>query len=232
MGHDDAGDLLPDDGITLYPVGLCLRGCRVIVAGGGVVAERRVGRLIAAGAEVILVAPEATPALQARAEAGDIVWHRRPAAPEDFADMRLAFICTNDPSVNADLARAARARGAWVNRADAPQHSDFLVPAVADLSPVQVAVLTGGLAPTVGRYLCQQIERIMGAETAAVVALAARIRSAVRSRVATQPERAAVIAAALDEEVLAVLRSEGLEAAYSQALKKMALGSPDRRPSA
>lgn len=204
-----------------------MAGCKVVVAGGGAVAERRIARLIDAGADVTLVAPDATPALQARAATGDIVWHRRLAEPHDFNHARLALLCTPDCSVNATLARAARACGAWVNRADAPDDSDFLVPAVADLAPVQVAVLTGGLAPTVGRYLCKQIERSLAAETTALVALTVRIRHAVRARVAGHAERAGLIVAALDEEVLAVLRSEGLEAAYRRALEKLNLDAPD-----
>jgi siroheme synthase-like protein len=223
---DDAGDLVGDGGWALYPAGLRLRGWRVVVVGGGAVAERRIARLIAAGAEVTLIAPEATDGLMARASAGDITWERRRAEAGDFAGARLALICTDDPAANAALAGAARAHGALVNRADDPDDCDFLVPAVANLGPVQVAVLTGGVAPTVGRYLCAQIERSLGAETGALVALAARVRAAVRGRARTPAARAALMTAALDEEVLTVLRSEGLEAAYAKALRLIELVKP------
>ena len=55
-----------------YPVGLRLGGRRVLVVGGGHVAQRRVPALLAAGAEVVLVSPQVTPALEGLA--GEITW--------------------------------------------------------------------------------------------------------------------------------------------------------------
>jgi uroporphyrin-III C-methyltransferase / precorrin-2 dehydrogenase / sirohydrochlorin ferrochelatase len=52
-----------------YLAGLRLAGRRCVVVGGGPVAARRVGGLLAAGADVYVVAPELTPALAAQVEA-------------------------------------------------------------------------------------------------------------------------------------------------------------------
>ena len=47
-----------------YLLGLRLNGRRVLVVGGGRVAQRRVPALLAAGADVVMVAPEVTPSLE------------------------------------------------------------------------------------------------------------------------------------------------------------------------
>ena len=47
--------------MTPYLVGLDLQGRRVVVVGAGTVAQRRLPRLVAAGADVLLIAPAATP---------------------------------------------------------------------------------------------------------------------------------------------------------------------------
>jgi phosphoglycerate dehydrogenase-like enzyme len=45
---------------TVYPVGLRLAGRLVVVIGGGAVGQRRIGGLLAAKAEVLLISPHVT----------------------------------------------------------------------------------------------------------------------------------------------------------------------------
>ncbi len=53
-----------------YPVILQLRGRRAVVVGGGKVAARKIHGLLEAGAEIVMIAPEAEPELQALAAGG------------------------------------------------------------------------------------------------------------------------------------------------------------------
>ena len=93
-----------------YLLGLRLRGRRVVVVGGGAVAARRVPRLLAAGADVLLVSPQATPALAELAAAGRIDWRLRPYEKGDCADAWLVCACAGPPDVNAKVAEEAEAR--------------------------------------------------------------------------------------------------------------------------
>ena len=52
-----------------YLAGLDLAGRRVVVVGGGSVAQRRLAGLLAAGAVVEVIAPEVTPAVEGMAAA-------------------------------------------------------------------------------------------------------------------------------------------------------------------
>ena len=57
-----------------YPSGLMLSGRRVIVAGGGHVAQRRVPALLAVGADVTVVSPAVTPAIEGLVGSGVVTW--------------------------------------------------------------------------------------------------------------------------------------------------------------
>ena len=71
----------------LYPLTLRLTGRRVVVVGGGAVAARRVPRLLAAGAHVVVIDPAPS---RARSRAGDqLDLVLRPYASGDLA-RRLA----------------------------------------------------------------------------------------------------------------------------------------------
>jgi precorrin-2 dehydrogenase/sirohydrochlorin ferrochelatase len=146
-----------------YPVILHLRGRRAVVVGGGKVAARKIRGLLEAGADVVMVAPEAEPELQALAAAGTIVWRIKTFAPSDLEGAFLVIAATNDDKVNEAVAQAA-APGQLLNVVDAPQRCDFHVPAVIRRGPLTIAVSTEGASPAVARRIRRELEDQYGEE--------------------------------------------------------------------
>jgi uroporphyrin-III C-methyltransferase/precorrin-2 dehydrogenase/sirohydrochlorin ferrochelatase len=124
-----------------YPSGLRLEGRKVVVVGGGQVAQRRVPGLIAAGAQVHLVSPEVTPALEGLADAGEISWLRRPFEETDLDAAWYVIAATNDPSVNDAVSHAAEQRHTFCVRSDDATAGSAWTPAVGRHGEVTVAVL-------------------------------------------------------------------------------------------
>ncbi len=129
---------------ALYPVGLRLTGRRVLVVGGGTVASRRVPALLDAGADVLLVAPEVTPALQALVDAGRVGWLPRRFTPSDVDGCWLVQAALDDPEAAAEVSAAAEAARVFCVRADDRHAATAWTPAVARHGPVTVAVIGGG----------------------------------------------------------------------------------------
>ncbi|WP_431945848.1 uroporphyrinogen-III C-methyltransferase [Actinacidiphila sp. bgisy167] len=126
-----------------YPVGLRLAGRRVVVVGGGQVAQRRLPPLVAAGADVVLVSPSATPSVDAMAAAGEIRWERRRYRPGDLDGAWYALIATTDPEANAAASAEAEDRRVWCVRSDDADAATAWTPATGRTEGVTVAVLTG-----------------------------------------------------------------------------------------
>jgi len=126
-----------------YLLALRLDGRRVVVAGGGTVAARRVPGLLDAGADVEIISPELSPALQDLAAAGRIRWAQREYAAGDIAGAWLACACTTDPAVNAAVAAEADAARIWCVRADDAGASRAWTPATGQAADVRVGVLSG-----------------------------------------------------------------------------------------
>ncbi|MGW6261231.1 uroporphyrinogen-III C-methyltransferase [Streptomyces sp. NPDC055085] len=125
-----------------YPVGLRLTGRRVVVLGGGQVAQRRLPALIAAGADIHLVSPGATPSVEAMADAGEIAWTRRPYEEGDLADAWYALIATTDEDANTAASAEAERHRVWCVRADDADRATAWTPATGHSEGVTVAVLT------------------------------------------------------------------------------------------
>jgi uroporphyrin-III C-methyltransferase/precorrin-2 dehydrogenase/sirohydrochlorin ferrochelatase len=134
----------PGDGIEeAYLLGLRLRGRQVLVVGGGAVAARRVPRLLATGADVLLVSPSATPALEELAAHGRIGWHRRQYSAGDCARSWLVIACTDREEVNAAVSAEAEAQRTWCVRADEAAASSAWTPASGSAGDTSVGVLSG-----------------------------------------------------------------------------------------
>jgi siroheme synthase-like protein len=126
-----------------YLTGLRLAGRRVVVVGGGQVADRRVPRLLAAGAEVELIAPEATPRLVRAAEQGTLRWSRRGYREGDLAGAWYVLAATDDEATNRAVSAEAEAARIFCVRADRAEEATAWTPATGEVDGVQVAVLAG-----------------------------------------------------------------------------------------
>jgi siroheme synthase-like protein len=158
-------------------VGLQVSGWPCLVVGGGAVATRRVLRLVEAGATVTVVAPEATDAIAA----SDATWLRRAYQADDVAGMALVVTATGDPEVDAAVVAEASAARALVNDATDPDRGSTVFPAAARSGTVQVAVSTGGLSPSLGRWLAGEIAAGLLGPAAAAAELMASIRHELRA---------------------------------------------------
>jgi siroheme synthase-like protein len=143
----------------LYPIFLFLRDRRVVVAGAGRVALRKVRGLLDAGARVTVIAPEVLPEF----EKLSVTLVRRKARARDLDGAFLAFAATDDRRANHALARAARKRGILANIADSPAECDFLTPARATRGNLQIAVSTGGESPRLAAELRRKLESMLDA---------------------------------------------------------------------
>ncbi|MGW6740240.1 uroporphyrinogen-III C-methyltransferase [Streptomyces sp. NPDC055025] len=126
-----------------YPVGLRLSGRRVVVVGGGQVAQRRLPALIAAGADIVLVSPSAKASVEAMAEAGEIRWERRRYEEGDLTDAWYALIASSDPVANRTASAEAERNRVWCVRSDDAEAATAWTPATGRSEGVTVAVLTG-----------------------------------------------------------------------------------------
>lgn len=124
-----------------YLAGLRLAGRRVVVVGGGNVAQRRLGRLVTSGADVHVIARAATPAVEAMA---GITLTLRDYRPGDLADAWYALAATDDPAVNAAVVAEADERRIFCVRADSAVDGSAVTPATADHAGLLVGVLAGG----------------------------------------------------------------------------------------
>jgi len=163
-----------------FPLFADLRGRRVLVVGGGEVAERKARLLVEAGAEVQVVAPELTPWLASR-EGGSVTWIATQFDASQLAGAALVVAATNDAAVNALVSVAARAANIFANVVDDAERSTVIVPAIVDRSPLVIAISSGGVAPVLARLVRERIEVLVDGSFGALAVILERWRSRIKA---------------------------------------------------
>ncbi|MEQ1802944.1 MAG: siroheme synthase CysG [Gammaproteobacteria bacterium] len=163
------------------PIFAALTGQPCLVVGGGLVAERKVLQLLAAGARVTVNAPDLTPGLEAARAAGRIDVERRAFDAALIPRQLLVIAATNDRAVNHAVAESSRAALRLCNVVDDPAVSTWISPSIVDRSPLLIAVSSGGQAPVLARLVRQRLERWLPARLADLAAWAGSWRERVKA---------------------------------------------------
>ena len=213
---------------TPYPANLLLTGQSVLVVGGGPVAVRKVEALLEAGARVTVVAPAAAASI---VEQPDVTWLRRGYRPPEAGSYRLVVTATNDPAVNAQVARDCEAANVFVNSADDPANCTFTLPSVARREHLQVTVSTDGRSPALARWLRRRIEREIDSGYTALLELLSETRAEARAAFGTSEVPG--WEAALDGGLLELMRVGRVDEARSLLRRHLGLnGRQDPRTEA
>lgn len=137
---------------------LKLEGKKVVVVGGGMVAERKVTGLLGTGSLITVISPNATDELKRLASCGRIEWLEKSFLKEDIEGAFLIFAATNDHELN-QFIKMAVSDQQLVTIADDPEGSDFHVPSHIQRGRLSIAVSTGGASPTLARKIREQLEQ-------------------------------------------------------------------------
>ncbi len=208
--------------IPLFPLFADLRGRRVLVVGGGSVAQRKCEALLEAGASVVLGAPELVPTLAQWVQQGRIEYVSGQFTPAWLDDAWLAVAATDDPATNHAVVAAADARRIWANAVDDAEASRFHVPARIIRGPLQIAISSGGGAPMLARLVREQLETQFDESFGALADLLTRHRQRIRGRWPEMGERRRGFARLLAGPLQALLRRRqhiAAELAFDQTLR-------------
>ncbi len=194
------------------PVFFDLHGRLCAVVGGGAVATRKARAVVGAGGQVRVVAPAFTAELGALPRERVELIHR-PYETGDLDGACLAFAATDDPRVNQQVLRDARAAGIPVASADAPRSGDFILPAVHRHGEITIGISTGGASPIAAQLVREEVARSLDGRVDDWLETLAALRAALRLEVPDPAARRQAWRRAVAAGLLDHLRAGDLAAA-------------------
>jgi siroheme synthase-like protein len=131
-----------------------------LLVGGGAVAAAKLGQLLAAGADVRVVAPAVDARIEAAAAASGVAIDRRAFVPADLDDAWLV-VAAATPEVNRQVAIAAESRRVSVNAVDDPANATAFLSGVVRRDGVTIAISTSGDAPALAGLLREALDAVL-----------------------------------------------------------------------
>lgn len=163
-----------------FPLFAHLKNRPVLVVGAGTVAHRKIQLLLEAGAQVQVIAQQVKQEVAALIEQGQVSWLKQNFSPEDVNEAVLTFAATDDAQLNQQVYNAGILHNRLVNVVDNLELCQFIVPAIVDRSPLQIAVSTAGAAPVLARQIRTQLEQNLPSYLGALARLAKQFRPEVK----------------------------------------------------
>lgn len=165
-----------------------LVGRRVILTGASEPALWKAELLVAAGADLLVLAGSEEGAAHYSLPAATVLprqWTR-----DDLTD--AALLIHGDSEGAEDFVAAGRALGVPVNVIDNPDHSDFTFGTIVNRSPLIMAISSGGGAPMLGQSVRERLEALLPARIGEWAKAAIAWRPDVKREIAEFEDRRAL----------------------------------------
>ncbi len=172
-----------------YMACLDLAGRRAVVIGAGPVGLDKTLGLLAARAEVTVVAPRAAREVERLAAERRIEWEPRPYESSDLDGRVLVIAATSDRALNVRVHRDAEERGLLVNVADVPELCNFILPATHRDGSLAVAVSTAGASPALAKRMKRECAEAFGPAYARLAEILESLRPWARVNLRTYDRR-------------------------------------------
>ncbi len=207
----------------MLPVVLNLKGKKVVVFGAGKVAERRIIKLMEAGADITVVSREFTEKidrLKIKKVYMDINDNNLKNLEKFVENSDFVIIATNNKHINDKIEEIAKKYGKIVNRAD--KVSDFIFPAEIRYGDIIISISTSGRSPAVAKALKRRILNILKKEDLDILEIESFVREKLKEFVDDQKKRREFLREILrNKEIFDSLREKGIAKTKELVVKEI-----------
>lgn len=177
-----------------FPFFIDIAAKKCVVAGGGMVAKRKVEKLLPYEPKITVVAPKICEELRC---CEGITLVEREFEQADLEGAFLVIGATDSDAVNAEIFRLCTEKNILVNVVDDKEKCGFIFPALVKKGDVSIGISSSGSSPVFSKYLKEKIDEILSESELEKGRLLSDCREKVRRELPTERQRKAVF-----EEIL------------------------------
>nr|WP_136250506.1 siroheme synthase CysG [Ningiella ruwaisensis] len=163
-----------------FPVFIDAQHTHCLIVGAGEVAARKLELMLKTTAQITVVAPWVSDAVNELAKHPNVSLLTRSFEDNDLQAKTLVFVATDKPEVNQHIHDLAHSKGILVNVVDNTPLCKFITPSIVDRSPIIIAMSSGGVAPVLLRYIRQKLESVIPSKVSLLGEFSEKFREKVK----------------------------------------------------
>ena len=166
--------------MSYFPFFAEIKDEKCLVVGGGMVALRKIEKLLPFGVKITVVSPAFCAEIE---EMTDIRKVQRPFEKKDIEGMRFVIGATDEEAVNGKISALCREKNIPVNIVDDPAKCTFFFPALVKRGEFVAGFSTGGGSPLAAQFVRRQVEDAVPAGFDRVMEIMADVRGKIKEEI-------------------------------------------------
>jgi len=147
--------------MALFPAFINLKTKKVLVVGGGLVALRKLEKLIPFEPDIKVVSKDFNPETERLIKEHGIPFEKRPFRFSDLEGADIVIVAVDEIELQKEVFGYTRGRNILVNSVDSPDYCDFIFPAYVKRSDIVIGISTSGSAPGLSAKIRKHIEKCL-----------------------------------------------------------------------
>ena len=177
-----------------FPFFVDVENQNCLVVGGGVVALRKIEKLLPFNPNITVVSPKVHKEILSIENINII---KRKFDFNDLKEKSFVITATDDKVLNKEIYNSCKENNIPVNTVDDKDNCSFIFPALAKNNSVTVAISTSGKSPLYAKYLRKKIENLIQ-DSESIVDNLSKYREKIKNEISLEENRKAAFEKLLD----------------------------------
>lgn len=177
-----------------FPFFVDVENQNCLVVGGGVVALRKIEKLLPFNPNITVVSPKVHKEILSIENINII---KRKFDFNDLKEKSFVITATDDKTLNKEIYNSCKENNIPVNTVDDKDNCSFIFPALAKNNSVTVAISTSGKSPLYAKYLRKKIENLIQ-DSESIVDNLSKYREKIKNEISLEENRKVAFEKLLD----------------------------------
>lgn len=169
-----------------FPFYIDIENKKCVVVGGGVVALRKIEKILPFKPKITVVAPEICNEIT---EIDGLEIHKRKFLDSDINDAFTVIAATDNNELNAYIFKLCQEKNILINTVDDKEKCGFIFPALVKKENVTIGISTEGKSPIYARFLREKIENALDENVDRAINILSSVRDLIKREIDTEEKR-------------------------------------------